>query len=86
MCDDDEGPCPKCKATVRLGDLTPISEGTGSGSSAGGDGSNSEEHYFLVRACMYHAQEDEITRWRSYELYLSRYDTGWGIVPVGLRR
>lgn len=39
--DDDEGPCPKCKATVNLDDLTPIGGGGGTGgggSTGGGDG------------------------------------------------
>ncbi|CAM9131534.1 unnamed protein product [Ectocarpus sp. 8 AP-2014] len=38
---NDEGPCPKCKKTVTLGDLTPIGGGGGDfGSAAGGNGSD----------------------------------------------
>ena len=37
--DEDEGPCPKCKRTVQLADLTPVGDGDGgAGSSASGSG------------------------------------------------
>lgn len=35
--DDDEGACPKCKATVKLDDLSPIGGGSGGSGATGGD-------------------------------------------------
>lgn len=75
MCDDDEGPCPTCKATVRLGDLAPISEGAGF-EPAASDGDNKSEERVLL-GCSY-------TLWSLYELFILRQVTGWGVVSVGL--
>lgn len=40
--DDDEGPCPKCKATMKLDDLTPIGGHGGSGGGGSADGGKME--------------------------------------------
>ena len=46
--DDDEGPCPKCKKTVNLADLSPIGGVEGESGSAGGEGNMS---VFLAVVC-----------------------------------
>lgn len=57
--DDDEGPCPKCKKTVTLGDLTPIGGGGGFGSAAGGNGSDNSKNSCFREHAFFHVFERE---------------------------